>query len=225
MGRGSKRSRIETGSPTSGSRFGRRGTTARSWPTSRCRSRAGRAVLVTGPNEAACVALFRATAGIWPHGEGRIIRPPLDAIFFLPQQPYLTPGTLRHLLIRTGQEQDISDEQILAAIHDGGLDSVVQRAGGLDTEHDWPTILSLGEQQQLLVIRLILARPSFAILDRVSTALGPALAPAIPPATLRQLHRLHQFRPGRRVGSRRPLRRGAPGRRRRRLGLEPARSG
>ena len=132
-------------------------------------------MLVTGPNEAARVALFRATAGIWPHGEGRIIRPPLDAILFLPQQPYLTPGTLRHLLIRTGQEQDISDEQILAAIHDGGLDSVVQRAGGLDAEHDWPTILSLGEQQQLLVIRLILARPSFALLDRVSTALGPAL--------------------------------------------------
>ena len=55
----------------------------------------GTRVLVTGPNEAACVALFRATAGIWPHGEGRIIRPPLDAILFLPQQPYLTPGTLR----------------------------------------------------------------------------------------------------------------------------------
>ncbi len=59
--------------------------------------------------------------------------------------------------------------------HDGGLDSVVQRAGGLDTEHDWPMILSLGEQQQLAVIRLILARPSFALLDRVSSALGPAL--------------------------------------------------
>ena len=135
----------------------------------------GTRVLVTGPNEAACVALFRATAGIWPHGEGRIIRPPLDAILFLPQQPYLTPGTLRHLLIQAGQEQDISDEQILAAIHDGGLDSAMWRAGGLDTEHDWPTILSLGEQQQLLVIRLILARPSFALLDRVSTALGPAI--------------------------------------------------
>ena len=134
----------------------------------------GTRVLVTGPNEAACVALFRATAGIWPHGEGRIIRPPLDAILFLPQQPYLTPGTLRQLLIQTGQEQGISDEQILAAIHDSGLDPVLWRAGGLDTEHDWPTILSLGEQQQLLVIRLLLARPSFALLDRVGTALGPA---------------------------------------------------
>src|SRR5262249_2593900 len=135
----------------------------------------GTRVLVTGPNEAAGVVLFRATAGIWPHGEGRIIRPSLDAIFFLPQQPYLPPGTLRHLLVRTGQEQDPSDERILAAIHDAGLDSVVQRAGGLDAEHDWPTILSLGEQQQLVLIRLILAQPSFALLDRVSTALGPGM--------------------------------------------------
>jgi putative ATP-binding cassette transporter len=134
----------------------------------------GTRVLVTGPNEAAGVALFRATAGIWSHGDGRIIRPPLDAILFLPQQPYLTPGPLRHLLVRSEREQETSDERILAAIHDAGLDSVVQRAGGLDTEHDWPTILSLGEQQQLAVIRLILARPSFALLDRVSTALGPA---------------------------------------------------
>jgi putative ATP-binding cassette transporter len=135
----------------------------------------GTRLLVTGPSEAACVALFRATAGLWSHGEGRILRPPLDAIHFLPQQPYLAPGTLRHLLIHTGQEQETSDERILAALHDGGLDSVVQRAGGLDTEHDWPTILSLGEQQQLVVSRLVLARPSFAFLDRVSTALGPAL--------------------------------------------------
>jgi putative ATP-binding cassette transporter len=135
----------------------------------------GTRVLVTGPSEAARVALFRATAGIWPHGEGRILRPPLDAILFLPQQPYLSPGTLRQLLIRTGREPETPDERILAALHDGGLDAVVQRAGGLDTERDWPAFLSLGEQQQLVVTRLILARPSFAFLDRVSTTLGPAL--------------------------------------------------
>jgi putative ATP-binding cassette transporter len=135
----------------------------------------GTRVLVTGQNEAACVALFRATAGLWPHGEGRIIGPPPDETLFLPQQPYLTPGPLRHLLVRPEKEQDTSDERILAAIHDAGLASVVQRAGGLDTERDWPTILSLGEQQQLALVRLILARPSFAFLDRVSTTLGPAV--------------------------------------------------
>jgi putative ATP-binding cassette transporter len=135
----------------------------------------GLRVLVTGPNEAARAALFRATAGIWSHGTGRIVRPPLDAVLFVPQQPYLAPGTLRHLLICPGAERDTPDERILAAIHDGGLDSIVERAGGIDIEQDWPTILSLGEQQQLVVIRLILARPSFALLDRVSTALGSAM--------------------------------------------------
>ncbi len=134
----------------------------------------GMRVLVTGPNEAARVALFRATAGIWSRGEGRIVRPPLDAISFLPQQPYVTPGTLRDLLVQTGREQDISDERILATVHDSELEFLVERVGGLDVERDWPTILSLGERQQLAIARLILARPSFAILDRVSTALGSA---------------------------------------------------
>src|SRR5205814_9659623 len=63
----------------------------------------GTRVLVVGPNETARVALFRATAGIWPTGTGKIVRPPLDSIFFLPQRPYLPPGTLRDLLIRTGR--------------------------------------------------------------------------------------------------------------------------
>src|SRR5688572_1250214 len=47
----------------------------------------GTRVLITGPNESARAALFRATAGLWLAGEGRIVRPPLDAIFFLPQLP------------------------------------------------------------------------------------------------------------------------------------------
>jgi putative ATP-binding cassette transporter len=129
-------------------------------------------VLIAGPNEAARVALFRATAGVWPSGEGRTVRPPLDAIFFLPQQPYLTPGTLRQLLVDPAREKEFTDEHILAAIRDAGLESVVVRVGGLDDEHDWPTVLSLGEQQQLVIVRLILARPSFALLDRVSTTLA-----------------------------------------------------
>src|SRR6202007_1298336 len=124
----------------------------------------GTRVQIVGPNEPARVALFRATAGIWPAGEGKIVCPSLDAIFFLPQRPYLPPGTLRDLLLRTGQEQVISDDQIRAALHEAGLESVLKRAGGLDVEHDWPAILSLGEQQQLALTRLILARPAFAML-------------------------------------------------------------
>jgi putative ATP-binding cassette transporter len=134
----------------------------------------GTRTLVGGPNEAARNALFRATAGLWTAGTGTITRPALDAIFFLPQRPYLPPGTLRDLVVRSGQEQVVSDERIIAALHDAGLDDVLVRAGGLDREHDWPAILSLGEQQLLVLTRVILARPAFAVLDRVGTALKPA---------------------------------------------------
>ena len=130
-------------------------------------------VLVGGANEAARVALFRATAGVWPSGEGRTFRPPLDAISFLAQQPYLTPGTLRQLLVDPAREKEFADQHLFAALRDAGLEPVVIRAGGLDVEHDWPAVLSLGEQQQLAMVRLVLARPSFALLDRVSTTLAP----------------------------------------------------
>lgn len=134
----------------------------------------GTGLLVVGPDEAARVALFRATAGFWPAGEGKIVRPSLDALFFLPQRPYLPPGTLREILLRTGQEESVPDDRIMAALRDTGLDPVVTRAGGLGAERDWPAVLSLGEQQLFALTRLVLARPEFAVLDRVNATLTPA---------------------------------------------------
>jgi putative ATP-binding cassette transporter len=136
--------------------------------------RHGTRLLVTGPNEAARVALLRALAGLWDTGSGRIVRPPLDEILFLPQRPYLPPGTLRELLLRTGKERVTPDEKLLTAIHEFGLETVVQRAGGLDAELDWPAELSLEEQQLVTLARLSLAGTCFAFLDRPGSTIGPA---------------------------------------------------
>src|SRR2546428_9684084 len=124
----------------------------------------GTRVLIVGPNDAAKVAWCRATAGIWENGRGRIVRPGLDAILFLPERPYLPPGTLRDVLVRTGRA-DIGDEQIATLLHGLGLESVLERTGGLDVERDWDDALSLGEQQLLSVARVVLATPRFASLD------------------------------------------------------------
>jgi len=136
--------------------------------------RRGTNVLVVGPNEAARIALFRATASIWPTVEGTLVRPQLDDIFFLPQRPYLPPGTLRDILGRSGQEQVLTDDQIASALKDAGLGALQERVGGLDTERDWSTVLSLGQQQLLAITRLIHLRPAFAMLDRVTESLKPA---------------------------------------------------
>lgn len=132
----------------------------------------GTRLLVLGSNKAAKVALFRATAGIWDAGEGRIVRPGFDQIRFLPERPYLYPGTLRELLVRSGEEHQVSDERIVTVLRALHLDPVLDRAGGLDAEQDWASILSLDEEQLLAFSRLVLAEPQFAFLDRVCTALS-----------------------------------------------------
>ncbi|BBA37476.1 ABC transporter, permease family protein [Methylocaldum marinum] len=131
----------------------------------------GTRVLVTGQSEEAKVALFRATAGIWDSGTGRIVRPESDQIYFLPERPYLPPGTLRELLVRGGTEESIPESRILAVLRDLALDSIPARSGGLDVERDWDHVLSLREQQRLAFARLLLAAPRFAFLDRMSTSL------------------------------------------------------
>jgi putative ATP-binding cassette transporter len=134
---------------------------------------AGTRVLVTGANEAARLALFRATAGLWRNGEGRIARPPADAILFLPERPYLPPGTLREALVRTAGAEQAGDARIAEVLRALGAEGVIARAEGLDAEHDWDDLLSLGEQQLLSLARVLLAAPRFAVLDRPGTLLAP----------------------------------------------------
>jgi putative ATP-binding cassette transporter len=136
----------------------------------------GKRLLISGPNEDAKLALFRATADMSVTGEGKIVRPNLDCVRFLPQRAYLYPGTLRELLLRNGEENVISDERLLAALEELGLRGVLDRAKGLDEEQDWPSFLSLGEEQLLAFTRLLLAAPQFAFLDRVYSALSPEQA-------------------------------------------------
>ncbi|HME71216.1 MAG TPA: ABC transporter ATP-binding protein/permease, partial [Myxococcota bacterium] len=50
--------------------------------------RAGESVLISGPSGAGKSTLFRAIAGIWPFGRGRIALPAAARTLFLPQKPY-----------------------------------------------------------------------------------------------------------------------------------------
>lgn len=131
-------------------------------------------VLVSGSNNLARAALFRATAGTWEAGEGRVIRPRAGRVFFLPERPYLPPGTLRELVVRKGDEQAISDAYVHNTLKSLELDSLVVRAGGLDVERRWNDTLSVTEQQLLIFARLLLAAPPFAVIDCPTSPLTPA---------------------------------------------------
>jgi putative ATP-binding cassette transporter len=132
----------------------------------------GTRVLLTGSNQAARAGLFRATAGLSTAGTGRIMRPGADGMLFLAQRPYLPPGTLRQVLVRTRHEGEISDERLFGLLRELHLEQALARAGGLDMEQDWAMLLSLPEQQLLACLHVLLAAPQFVFLDRVDTALS-----------------------------------------------------
>lgn len=133
--------------------------------------RSGEHWLVTGQDTAPKVALLRAIAGIWEQGSGRIVRPDLDRILFLPERPYLPPGVLWDILVRTDNEEQTRREDVLDAVERLNLTDVVGRVGGLKAEEDWDDLLSIGEQHLLSVVRLMLAKPAIVVLDRPGSSL------------------------------------------------------
>ncbi|MGR9269515.1 ABC transporter ATP-binding protein/permease [Rhizobium leguminosarum] len=139
----------------------------------------GMRVLITGPAQAARVALFRATAGISFKGSGRIIRPGPDDILFLPQRPYLPTSTLHQILVRNVRSSKIPDDRIIQLLHELNLERVLAQAGGLEAEKDWEKLLSLQEQQLLALVNILLAAPQFVFLDRIDTTLGLEQFPRI----------------------------------------------
>jgi vitamin B12/bleomycin/antimicrobial peptide transport system ATP-binding/permease protein len=134
----------------------------------------GRRVLLTGPNGAGKSALCRATAGLWAKGNGRICRPVGQRVMFLPEQPYMAPGTLRDQFLPAARDGAVSDEQILDALRKVHLETLTRQVGGLNVEQDWETTLSLGERQLIAFARLLLAEPEFAFLDGAASALNEA---------------------------------------------------
>jgi putative ATP-binding cassette transporter len=131
----------------------------------------GHRLLVVGRSGSGRTCLLRAAAGLWTSGQGRVVRPPLAELAFLPQQPYLRSGRLRDQLLYGVRGTAPSDERLLAVLCEVRLETVLERVGGLDTEHDWAGTLSQGEQQQVAFARLLLARPRFAFLDEAASAL------------------------------------------------------
>ena len=61
----------------------------------------------------------------------------------------------------------------MSGLHELNLDHVLNRAGGLDVEQNWETLISLREQQLLAFLRVLLAAPQFVFADRAWATLTP----------------------------------------------------
>ncbi|TPM12536.1 ABC transporter ATP-binding protein/permease [Mesorhizobium sp. B2-3-6] len=134
---------------------------------------AGERVMLTGEPGAGKTLFFRAIAGLWPWGSGRIGMPAGETPIFVPRTPYFPTATLREVLDRVDGVAPASDADISAVLAEIGLEHL---SSSLGRSARWEHELADDELRLLAFARLVLRQPKWVIIDEALDAFdGPTL--------------------------------------------------
>jgi putative ATP-binding cassette transporter len=124
---------------------------------------AGERVLIVGAPGTGRSLLFRALAGLWPWGRGRIAQAPDESTVYVPRgTPYLPRGTLREVLAYPQAVAQFAPQAFAEALARLGLERLQAL---LDRTQRWDRELSQDEQLGLAFARIVLHAPSWVLVD------------------------------------------------------------
>jgi vitamin B12/bleomycin/antimicrobial peptide transport system ATP-binding/permease protein len=127
--------------------------------------RAGERLLIVGEPGTNKTLLFRALAGLWPLGTGRVVMPAGEQILYFPRgTPYLPQGSLREVLAYPLKPDGFDADACARALLRLGLERLVPL---LDVVRRWDRELSEDEQLALAFARVLLQAPAWVLIDDV----------------------------------------------------------
>jgi putative ATP-binding cassette transporter len=129
---------------------------------------AGERVLIVGEPGAGKTLLFRALAGLWPWGAGRVTRPTGEELWYMARTPYLPSGTLGEVLAYPLKVESFTERAFTDALQLLGLRRLVPL---LAKSGRWDRELSDDEQQSLAFARVVLHAPPWVLIDEVLDSL------------------------------------------------------
>jgi vitamin B12/bleomycin/antimicrobial peptide transport system ATP-binding/permease protein len=129
---------------------------------------AGERVPVVGDPGSGKTLLFRALAGLWLLGSGRIALPKGEEILYMRRMPYLPPGTLHAALAYPHAPDSISTDACTAALARFGLERLSPL---LDSTQRWDRDLTEKDRRSFALARLLVHKPAWVIIDDLFSVL------------------------------------------------------
>jgi putative ATP-binding cassette transporter len=131
----------------------------------------GERVLLIGEPGVGKTLLFRALAGLWPWGAGRIAHPRGGDLYSMPRTPYLPQGTLKEALAYPSAVARFKEQEYSNALQRLGLGRLVPR---LNEARRWDHELNEDEQQAVAFARLMLQSPRWILVDEALDSIDVA---------------------------------------------------